>query len=494
MIRTESGRRVVLIGLVAIIAAMLPLSGASAAHLTGVTQLVGDTNIDAAIAWSDPGAFPDGGLASGARDPEYVLIGRDDIFPDNLASGALQGAEGPLLLTDTDSLGGDVVDEIERLGVDEAIILGGVNAISDDVEDQLEDLVTTVSRLEGPTRIETAIEVTQANADDTDTAPTDPTDTDDGSTAILARAFDASGGSDSAAFADSLAAGGWAAEAGYGVLLTQTDTLTESVAEFLEGDDIDSVIIVGGTEAVSDEVEDAVEQLGLDVERVGGSNRAATAVAIADRREDDAGEESGGYILTEGYTDDAWASGFPAAATSALEGYPIVLANGEELPPETDELASDIDSGTDMDTATDGSENVDVVCGPLLEGAGAENGDSNTTDDLAPACEDFAGEARSETTIMGTVTEADTGANTFDIVSTEDDPEVAQTVTYDDDDTFTVDDEDASLEEFEAALTPGDEATVTEAATGEKTIDLTNGELTDEDCLTIELPIIGCPI
>lgn len=491
MTNTESGRRMVLIGLVAIIAAMLPLSGASAAHLTGVTQLTAESNVDAAIAWSDPGAFPDGGLASGARDPQYVLIGRDDIFPDNLASGALQGAEGPLLLTDTDSLDGDVVAEIERLGVDEAIILGEVEAISDAVEDQLRDLVTTVSRLGGETRIETAIEVTRANATGTDTMPPDPTDPTapaDGRTAILARAFDSDGGSDTAAFADSLAAGGWAAEAGFGVLLTQTETLTRSVADYLEGDNIDRVIIVGGEEAISSDVEDAVRDIGLVVDRVAGGNRAATAVAIADRREADAGEASGGTILVEGFAEDAWASGFPAAATSALEGYPIVLANGVALPPETDQYATDIDSGTDTDTSTDSQgSNTDLVCGPLLEGAGAEVGDSNTSDDLAPACEDFAGQARSDTSAMGTVTEVDTSTNTFDLATDEMDPTVSQTVTYDDDDTFTVDGEDASVEEFEAAITPGDEAAVAETATGQKTIDLTNVE-----CQIVELPIIGC--
>ncbi|MGI9017078.1 MAG: cell wall-binding repeat-containing protein, partial [Euzebya sp.] len=221
---STTARRIALVGLLALVAALIPLSGASAAHLTGVTDLDATNNVDAALEWSTKGAFPMGGLASGARDPQYVLIGRDDIFPDNLASGALQGAEGPLLLTDTDELDQRVIDEIDRLGVDEAIILGDEAAISADVEAELNDLLSDVSRLGGETRIETAIEVTAESG---------------ATTAILARAF----GDGSQSFADSLAAGAWAAADGFGVLLTQTEVLTGNTADYLASGDIDQVII-----------------------------------------------------------------------------------------------------------------------------------------------------------------------------------------------------------------------------------------------------------
>jgi hypothetical protein len=92
MIVTTHGRRLALVGLLAMFAALIPLSAASAAHLTGVTQIDAeeDDNTGVSVAWSQEGAFPAGGLASGARDPEYVLIGRDDDFADSLASGALE--------------------------------------------------------------------------------------------------------------------------------------------------------------------------------------------------------------------------------------------------------------------------------------------------------------------------------------------------------------------------------------------------------------------
>lgn len=483
---TNTGRRVVLIGLVAIIAAMLPISAAQAAHLTGVTQLTADDedgegdNVDSAIAWSDPAGFPDGGLDDGARDPDYVLIGRDNIFPDNLASGALQGANGPLLLTDTDDLDDRVIQEISRLDVDRAIILGEFEAISEDVEDQLEELDLEVSRLGGITRIETAIEITQANASGNVDVDSDGNEQDDAetTTAILARAYDSDGGSSSQAFADSLAAGGWAAEEGYGVLLTESDTLTENTREYLESGEIDNVIIVGGEDAISEDVEDEVSDLDVDVRRVGGENRAETAADIAEERD----VEGCDTILVEGYMENSWASGFPAAATSALEGYPILLSNGEGLPPETedygdacddDDNGTDPDTGTDTDTDTDTGEAPDLVCGPLMPGAGEDDDDDNVTQDLAPACEEYANiiDADQDSGFgidqsddgTGVITEIDTDANTFSF--TEDDPttgeSVTNTVEYDDDDDFTVNGDDADVEEFEDTAMVGDEVTVT---------------------------------
>lgn len=504
----------------------LPLS-AMAVHLTGVTQLepVGDDdNVGVALAWSNPAGFPNGGLASGARDPEYVLIGRDDIFPDNLASGALQGAPGPLLLTPTDELDDRVIDEIERLGVDRAIILGETNAISQDVEDALGDEVGTVDRFGGATRIETAIEVTRESG---------------ATTVLLARAFDADGGSTSAAFADSLAGGGWAAAEGFGVLLTQTETLTQSTADFLSEGDVDQVIILGGNAAVSAETEAAVAAIVADTTRVFGDNRAGTAVEIAEARGYPTAGSAPGNILIEGFVEDAWASGFAAAATSALEDYPIVLANGDDLPPETEAYAT----GTTTASFAQANPDSNVVCGPrtseeaCLEfaalvgtvdltvdstslaagddltgsvnvsdddfdvtvsgcgftdepvtinedgtftipdfpGTADDDGDDDTDDTTCVLTFTFTNEDGDTFTRTATITITtapvtdnsgvivafDIVANTYTFVA--DDGSGEQTVTYDEaDDTFTVDGTPATPGAFEAALSAGDRITVTD--------------------------------
>ncbi|AXV08038.1 Alkaline phosphatase [Euzebya pacifica] len=281
-------------------------------------------NVDVTVELSRV-TFPDEGA-------QRVLIGREDVFADSLASGVLQD-EGPLLLVPTDGpVPAQTTAEIRRLGATEAVVLGGESAVSAAVVDELAGEGLSVSRLSGPTRIETAIEVARERPSAT--------------TAILARAGGVEG-NPSSGFADTLAAGGWAAAEGWPVLLTQTDQLTTSTRDYLAGSGITSVNIVGGTAAVGQAVEDALVAMGMSVTRVSGADRAATALAIADARGLGAVADVERIILVDGFSEDAWAAGFGAAAqaeggavdpdSGAREGAPapVVLGNVDSLPPAT---------------------------------------------------------------------------------------------------------------------------------------------------------------
>ena len=252
---------------------------------------------------------------------EEVLLGRDDLFADSLASGGLQGTERPLLLTDADELDPDVLAEITRLGADTVILLGGEAAVSADVADALEDEGLDVERRAGVSRTETAIDVA-ADLDAT--------------TALLVRAFPGSGGDQTQAFADSIAGGAWAADEGWPVLFTQTEVLTGSTATYLEESGITDVVVIGGEAAVSADVTDALDEMAIGWERVSGSNRFATATAIAEARGFDSEADADQVVLVEGQTADAWVGGFTAAAYAAIVDAPIVLSNGEDLPPATE--------------------------------------------------------------------------------------------------------------------------------------------------------------
>ena len=281
-------------------------------------------NVDVTVELSRA-TFPDEGA-------QRVLIGREDVFADSLASGVLQD-EGPLLLVPTDGpVPAQTTAEIRRLGATEAVVLGGESAVSAAVVDELAGEGLSVSRLSGPTRIETAIEVARQRPSAT--------------TAILARAGGVEG-NPSSGFADTLAAGGWAAAEGWPVLLTQTDQLTTSTRDYLAGSGITSINIVGGTAAVGQAVEDALVAMGMSVTRVSGADRAATALAIADARGLGVVADVERIILVDGFSEDAWAAGFGAAAqaeggavdpdSGAREGAPapVVLGNVDSLPPAT---------------------------------------------------------------------------------------------------------------------------------------------------------------
>ncbi|CAN5650931.1 hypothetical protein BH24ACT15_BH24ACT15_37150 [soil metagenome] len=452
---TQTGRRMALVGLLALIGAILPLSGVSAQDGDLTLDLEGETNVDYAIAWSQQ-AYPPAALddADETNDPERAFIGRDDLFADNLSSGALQNT-GPLLLTATGALSANTEIELERLGVEDVTILGNADAVDPAVEAELTELGYNVDRLGGLTRIETAIAIAAEDAADT--------------TAILARAYESTEDG-TQAFADSLAAGAWAAEDGYDVLLTQTEVLTGNTADYLEAAGYEQVIIVGGTMAVSQEVEDAVGAIGPDVVRVAGATRFETAIEIANARGFETSADANVTLLVDGQADDSWADGFPAANLASLGDYPVVLANSADtnLPEATTEFL--VDDGVDNDggEGPDTLDNVDLICGSSVPDEGGND-----------QCQEAADETGTEVAVVelriqiGTITEVDTTNDTVTFIPEgETDPVTVDFVPGED--TFVVDGVIVTAEEFEEQADPGDTIAVIDNADGSQTFGLSN--------------------
>ncbi|CAN5520279.1 hypothetical protein BH23ACT9_BH23ACT9_23090 [soil metagenome] len=282
--------------------------------LPNLLSLQGEDAIDAAIAFSQ---------VTYERSDTAVLA-RDDLFADALTTGSLQGIfDAPLLLTGSGDLDRRTATELVRLRVKNLVIVGGEEAINPLVLQKLNIAGINVTRVGGPTRIETA-----ANAAET-TAP-------DATTAVVTRAYSTSG-DDSQAYADLLAVSPWAAENGWPVLLTQTDTLSPAVRDRIAASNLTDVVVIGGTGAISQAVEDQLAALGVNVRRVAGATRYGTAVAIAGERGYDSSADADRLILTEGGStrDDVWAPGFAAAAHAARNGAPVLLTDGPRIPQET---------------------------------------------------------------------------------------------------------------------------------------------------------------
>lgn len=263
--------------------------------------------IDTAIQLSRT-RFPDG-----AR---RVVLARDDVFADALAAAPLT-RDAPLLLTGHGPLDPRTRAEIGRLtgGDGEVYVLGGPRAISTGATDQLAADGLTATRLAGPTRVHTALAIADRLV----------ADGADASRVVLAR----HDGPGTAAWADAIAVGPWAALTTTPILLTPTSRLDDDVARWLDANGTERSIVLGGTDAVEEPVARALP----GSTRIGGPNRYATAAAVARELW---GEEAGGaFQIAAADHDRGWAHALVAAGAAAADRTPQLLAETDRLPPET---------------------------------------------------------------------------------------------------------------------------------------------------------------
>lgn len=146
----------------------------------------------------------------------------------------------------------------------------------------------------------------------------------EGDTVLLARHDD---------FADALASGGLQGAWEAPLLLTAPDRLDDRVAAELDRLGARTVVVLGGPAAISEEVAQAVRDGGHDVQRIAGSDRIATALAIADALP--AGER---IVMARAFGPDgssehtaSFADALAAGALAAAEGIPVLLTPTEAL-------------------------------------------------------------------------------------------------------------------------------------------------------------------
>ncbi len=203
--------------------------------------------------------------ATDGADRDIVIVNGQN-FPDALGAGPIATRQGgPLLMVTRDTIPAETVAELQRLDPITITIVGGTGVVSAAVEAQLASYVggsSNVQRIAGADRYATSRAVVQALHDE------QPID----------RLFLATG----RGFPDALAAVPAAGYTDGAVLLVNgaLSALSGSTAAFIDGLDV-PVTIVGGTGVVSAGIQSQLDGLGVDVERVAGSTRYTTAIAIA---------------------------------------------------------------------------------------------------------------------------------------------------------------------------------------------------------------------
>ncbi len=235
----------------------------------------------------------------------YIATGLN--FPDALTGGAAAAkAGGPLLLVLPDLIPTQVSAELTRLTPASIVVLGGTGAVSDSVLTSLQTYTSgAVTRVAGADRYATAASL----------AASFPT----GSPVFIATGTD---------FPDALAGTAAAAAQHAAILLTTPTTIPSDTAAALSALAPSSITILGGTGAVSAAVATQLGAYTPTVTRLSGSDRYATAAAIATSEFPSA---TGVFITTGAGFADALTGG-PVAGTA---GQPLLLATVTCLPTAT---------------------------------------------------------------------------------------------------------------------------------------------------------------
>lgn len=254
---------------------------------------------------------------------DNVVIASGETFPDALSAAYASGLENvPILLTAKDKLPAPTSAAITALGATKATIVGGTSAVSAAVEQELEDDGISTTRVAGTNRYDTAAKVAQSGGPEavgTTGGPLPP---------AVPTAIVASGES----FADALSAGPASYAAHLPILLTPQAGLAPETKTFLEDEDyaIGAVLIIGGTSAVSQSVEDEIAAMDIEVTRIAGSSRSETATLVADYEVENL-EFSGAHVELargDGFADALAAGphGGKGKAPLLLTGSPTTLS------------------------------------------------------------------------------------------------------------------------------------------------------------------------
>lgn len=240
--------------------------------LDGVAVPFGDITLESRVISTERLAGSDRYATAAAISERYAIDGaaRDIVivnglnFPDALSAGPFATSEGAVVLMVTaSSIPAPTRAELNRLSPQSITIIGGTSVVSSNVARQLGDYIDgpgEVTRIAGADRYDTSRRVISAFAGEPN------------------RLFVATG----RGFPDALAAVPAAGTVGGAVLLVDgsRSSLDSATRAFIDELNV-PVTVVGGTGVVSGGIFDDIEDLGVDVERIAGSNRFTTAVGLA---------------------------------------------------------------------------------------------------------------------------------------------------------------------------------------------------------------------
>lgn len=180
-------------------------------------------------------------------------------------------------------------------------------------------------------------------------------------------------------YADALSGAPLAAVLDAPILLTEQSGLSPAAEAELVRLDPETVVVLGGEQAVGPAVSGRIEAAGIFVDRIAGGDRFETSRRIAER--------IGGPVayLAQGISDDparGWPDALSVSGLAALQRAPVLLTRAGDLPPDTR-------------AALDGVERLTVVGGDAAVNAAVEA----TVREVVPDTDRLAGPTRFDTSL-----------------------------------------------------------------------------------------------
>jgi putative cell wall-binding protein/Tol biopolymer transport system component len=252
----------------------------------------------------------DDSFGAGTGLSRTAFIASGETFPDALSAAAAAGlssVDAPVLLTAKDALPASIEAELSKFKATRIVIVGGVNAVSAHVEDQLRAIVPGVERISGADRFVVSAAIVHTFF---------PVGVD--------VAYVASGEN----FPDALSG---SAVAGHGknpVLLVTKDGVPEPIKAELSRLKPKKIVVLGGTAALSDSVLTALSPYAVSgsVTRITAPDRFALSATASSMTF--AADTTTVYVASGVAFPDAL-SGSPAATR---RGGPVLLVQPNALP------------------------------------------------------------------------------------------------------------------------------------------------------------------
>ncbi|TYS85254.1 S8 family serine peptidase [Rossellomorea aquimaris] len=231
----------------------------------------------------------------------FVVLASGDSFPDSLAASPLAShLDSPILLVKNNRLSESVKEELKRLNPSHVLMIGGENAISHEVENEIKNLSISTARLFGVDRYETAVAINDAIPYTTN------------------KAFVVSGQN----YPDALSVASYSGSMQYPVLFVQKDKVPQSVRTYMKENEISKTYVIGGQGILTNKM---VDQLPGHF-RIYGLDRYETNYKV---HQTFASEDSDSvYFATGGKFPDALSISPLAARTDS----PVVLVDKRHNP------------------------------------------------------------------------------------------------------------------------------------------------------------------